>query len=111
VRWFVGLIVYGIIFPVLTVVLGVPAALYLVAKRSKGGLLAFAGWVGASSVGWLPQFAGPFGMPTGAFWPAAVLFGVWFGWAFWVLGRAAWGKALRLHRLVRDYGMPPSEIL
>ena len=106
--WFA---VWFVVLPAMTVLLGVPAAAYLVAKQSKGGLPAFAGWAVAGSAGWVPTFAGPFGMPTPVFWAGVTLFGLWFAAGFVVLGRSAWSTAIRNERLMRVHGMPSSEII
>ena len=102
--WFVAL-------PVLTFVFGVPASLYLMSRQSRGGFPAFVGWIVAAQAGWVPTFAGPFGLPTLVFWPLALLFGMWFAVGFTIMGRAAWSQAFMSNRLMRDYGMPPSEIV
>jgi hypothetical protein len=106
-----GLTMLFVVLPALTLIVGVPATLYLVAKRSRGGLVAFAGWIGAVQVGWVPAFDGPFGIPATVFWVLTGLFGGWFVWGFWTLSRAAWSKALLTNRLMRDFGMPASEIV
>ena len=106
--WFA---VWFVVLPAMTVLLGVPAAAYLVAKQSKGGLPAFVGWAVAGWAGWVPTFGGPFGMPTPVFWGGVVLFGLWFAAGFVVLGRSAWSTAIRNERLMRVHGMPSSEII
>ena len=102
--WFVAL-------PVMTFVFGVPASLYLMSRQSRGGFPAFVGWIVASQAGWVPTFAGPFGLPTLVFWPLAALFAIWFAVGFTIMGRAALSQAFMSNRLMRDYGIPPSEIV
>jgi hypothetical protein len=97
--------------PVMVVFLGVPACLYLVARQSRGGLLAFVGWGLAVRWGWFPAFGGPFGFPSPVFWALTALFGVWFLVGFVTMVRAAFGRAVFVNRLMRDYGMPASEII
>ena len=103
--------VWFLAFPVMTFVFGVPASLYLMSRQSRGSFPAFVGWIVAAQAGWVPTFAGPFGLPTLVFWPLAALFAVWFAVGFTIMGRAAWSQAFMSNRLMRDYEMPPSEIV
>jgi hypothetical protein len=104
-------LVWIITLPTMTLILCVPACIYLVAKQSRGGLVAFVGWIMAVRWGWLPAMGGPLGIHPFAFWPLTVLFGVWFSIGFWVMLRAAWRRALLVNRLMRDYRMPAAEIV
>lgn len=106
--WFA---VWFVVLPAMTVLLGVPAAAYLVAKQSKGALPAFVGWAVAGWAGLVPTFGGPFGMPTPVFWAGVIVFGFWFAAGFVILGGSAWSTAIRNERLMRVHGMPSSEII
>ena len=109
-RVLVGFGLWFVVLPVMTFTLGVPASLRIVTAESKGALLLFVGWSAASWAGLLGDFGGPLGMPATVFWAGSALFGGWFSVRFVMLGRAAWGHALRVSRLMNRYGMPPSEI-
>ena len=104
-------LVWVITLPALTFIMGVPASIYIVAKQSRGGLVAFVGWIVGVRVGWLPAMDGPLGIHPFAFWPLTIVFGVWFAVGFWAMSRAAWRRAVTVNRLMRDYGMPASEIV
>jgi hypothetical protein len=107
----VKILVWVVFLPVLTVLLGVPVSLYIVGRKSRGGLVAFVGWIVAVRWGWLPAVDGPFGIYAFVFWPLTVTFGLWFAASFLIMGRAAWRRALLVNRLMTDYGMPASEIV
>lgn len=110
-RIVVGFGLWFVVLPVMTFVLGVPSTLKVVTAESRGGLLMFAGWLGASWAGWLPQSEGPAGMPLVAFWIGTVVFGLWLSVRFVQLSKSAWGAAIRMHRLMGKFGMPPQEII
>ena len=110
-RVLVGFGLWFVVLPIMTLTMGVPAALRIVTVESKGGLLLFAGWAGGSWAGLLGDFGGPLGMPAPVFWSGSAVFGGWFAVRFVMLGRAAWGHALTVSRLMNRYGMPPSEIV
>ena len=61
-----------------TVVVGVPVALVLTVRQSRGGLLAAFGWWSAASRGIVEGFAGPFGLP----WLVGLPVSAVFGWMF-----------------------------
>ena len=110
----VGLLLWFVVFvvalPLMTVALGLPMSLFLVAKQTRGALVAFVSWIVLVRLGALPAASGPFGIPAIIFWPAATVFGAWWAWGFAVMSRSAWRRAMEVNRLMRDYGMPASEI-
>jgi hypothetical protein len=102
--------VFVVALPLMTVALGLPMSLLLVAKQTRGALVAFVSWIVLVRLGALPAASGPFGIPSMIFWPAATVFGAWWAWGFAVMSRSAWRRAMEVNRLMRDYGMPASEI-
>jgi len=105
--WFV---VFVVALPLMTVALGLPMSLLLVAKQTRGALVAFVSWIVLVRIGALPKASGPFGIPSIVFLPAATVFLLWWAWGFAVMSRSAWSRAMEVNRLMRDYGMPASEI-
>ena len=100
-----------IVLPGLAFLVVLPASLYLVAKQSRGGFAAFLLWIGAANLGWVPTFGGPAGLPTLVFWPATGIFALWVAIGAALIGKAAFKHASRANRLMKDYGMPASEII
>lgn len=89
----VSAVLWAVFFPLMLILVGVPACVYLVGRQSRGGLWAFAAWIGAAQAGWVPTFAGPFGLPTIVFWPAALLFAGWMALGMISMGSSAWSSA------------------
>jgi hypothetical protein len=99
----------GPVMAVLTFVLGVPMALLLTVRQSRGGVLAVAGWFLAVRMGLVGGFGGPFGMSWAVGGPVAAVLGWMFVRNFVRLSVIAWRKAWDSWVLVRS-GIPPQEI-
>jgi hypothetical protein len=99
----------GPLLGVLTFVLGIPMALLLTVRQSRGAVLAVAGWFLAVRYGMVRGFGGPFGMPWVIGLPVAAVFGWMFAANFVRISAVAWRRAWASWVLVRS-GMPPQEI-
>jgi len=109
----VGVLVWMFAAPlmgVMTVVVGVPMAVLLAVRQSRGALLALFGWFAAVRIGLVGGFAGPFGLPWVVGLPVATVFGWMVGWNLVRIVLVAWRKAWGNWLMVRS-GMPPSEIV
>jgi hypothetical protein len=108
---FATVLVWVLVMPVMGVLLGVPACVYLVGKKSRGGLAAFVGWIVGVRLGVFPTVDGPFGVHPLVFWPGTVVFSVWFVFGFVSMWVGAFRRAWEVRRLMTVYGMPRSEIV
>ena len=95
---------------VMTILLGVPMAVLLAVRQSRGAFLAVFGWFLAARWGLVGGFGGPFALPWVIGVPVAAVFGWMVGWNLIRIVLVAWKKAWGNWVMVRN-GMPPSEII
>ena len=99
----------GPLLGVLTFVVGIPMALLLTVRQSRGAVLAVAGWFVAVRYGMVRGFGGPFGMPWVIGLPVSLVLGWMFTVNFARISLIAWHKAWKNWLMVKS-GMPPQEI-
>ena len=93
-----------------TVLVGVPVALVLSVRQSRGGVLAAFGWWAAARYGIVEGFAGPFRLPWVLGLPVAAVFGWMFARNLVKLVGIALGRAWSSWVMFR-LGVPPREVV
>ena len=101
----------GVTFVLAMLLVGVPGALWVVVRQVRGVLVVAAGWWVGMWAGLLPVSSGPGGFPGWLFWPFTVMFVVWWVFGAGLVAVSALSKLREATGLMRDFGMPPSEIV